>query len=88
MAITGFDITNAQFDLNDTDPRQLDSVTFTTDAAADEVWVVLHLVDLSITAGIACIGDVPQTGWTCDLTGDATRVGQLSELGVYAASTG
>ena len=34
VTITGFDITNAQFDLNDTSPKQLDSVTFTTDAAA------------------------------------------------------
>ena len=86
VAVTGFVISNILFDLNDTDPDQLDSVSFTTDVAATEVSVILTKAGPISSAGIACTFVIVQTSWTCDLTAETTTATELIDLGVFAAN--
>ena len=86
QVISGFLIADTLFDLNDVDPDQLDEVAFSTDTVADEVWVTLTSTGPVTSAGIACVGDITELVWTCDLTGDTTTATNLIEWNVYASN--
>ena len=79
-------ITNTNFDLNDTDPDQLDFVAFSLDTEADEVWVTLTSTGPSTSPALPCIEDlVIPNDWECDLTGDSTTATNLIDYSVYAS---
>jgi hypothetical protein len=86
QVVSGFTITDQIFDLNDTDPDQLDQLAFGTDTEADEVWVTLTGTVSGTSAGIACTAtDATFLVWTCDLTGDSTTATDLIDYSVFAA---
>ena len=85
QAVSGFVITNTIFDLNDTDPDQLDFVALTLDTEADEVWVTLTSTGPITSPAWSCIPTVFVNSWRCDLTGDSTTATNLIDYSVYAA---
>ena len=86
QAVSGFVITNTNFDLNDTDPDQLDFVAFSLDTEADEVWVTLTSTGPITSPALPCIEDlVIPNDWECNLTGDSTTATNLIDYSVYAS---
>ncbi len=84
--VSGFVITNTIFDLNDTDPDQLDFVNVQLDTEADEVWVTLTGAVSGTSPALACIPSISTPlAWECDLTGDSTTATDLIDYSVYAA---
>ena len=63
-AVSGYSITNMQWTLDKTDPSSLDSVAFSTDAAAG---VVKASLDNGANWYGCTSGDTKS--WTCDFTG-------------------
>ena len=75
--ISGYEVTNVSYDLNNTNPSTLDSVSFDLDAEANEV-------QARVNGGswVVCAGG--PTSWTCDITGTSTL--GANTLQVAAAS--
>ena len=78
--VSGFDVTNISYDLNATNPQNIDEVSFTLDVAADEVEVRL---DSSTTTWYSC-DTSGGTSITCDTTGTTIAVADVDEVRVVA----
>jgi hypothetical protein len=84
--VSGYNVTAISWDLNDADPQAIDDVTFTLDAAANEVRVrVRESVDgwSGWTAPGDCTGG---PAYTCNLTGLNLETVEVVELEVASAS--
>lgn len=68
-AISGYTITNVQYQLEAANPANIDSVTFTTSASAGQVRAK---VVASSTTYTSCSGG--PTSWTCDFATNPTVV--------------
>ena len=81
-AISGYTVSNVVYNLNASDPTQLDSVDLTLDAAATNVQIKL------VAAGSTWYDCTNGTGndWSCDTTTPAQTVASLDELEVVANS--
>ena len=80
--ISGYTITNVAYGLNATDPTKLDSVTFTTSAAA------LHVKIKLVNAGTDWYDctSLNTTDWTCNTTSPQATVATMDKLTVIATS--
>ena len=78
-AISGYTITNVQYQLEAANPANIDSVTFTTSASAGQVRAK---VVASSTTYTSCSGG--PTSWTCDFATNPTVV-SADQLRVIAA---
>ena len=87
VTITGFDISNVLFELNDAIPDNLDAVTFDTDVAANEVKIQLQTSD-GTSLGIPCDPVGGNTSWRCDLGSDSTTATALTTFHVFASGQG
>ena len=78
--ISGYTVSNIAYNLNSSDPSQLDSVDFTLSAAAVNVSIKL------VAAGSIWYDCTVVTGndWTCDTTG--ASVSAMDQLTVVATS--
>ena len=81
-AISGYTVSNVVYNLNASDPTQLDSVDLTLDAAATNVQIKL------VAAGSTWYDCTNGTGnnWSCDTTTPAQTVASMDELEVVANS--
>lgn len=79
--ISGYTITNVAYNLDGTDPRLLDSVSFTLSAAAGTVQI--KLVDAGST-WYDCDNGGAGNNWTCDTADFA--VSSIDQLDVVATS--
>ena len=68
--ITGYEVSNIEYQLSSANPANIDSVSFDLDAAAGTVKVK---VDASATDYTNCTGG-PITGWTCNFLSDPAVV--------------
>ncbi|HET9906099.1 MAG TPA: hypothetical protein VFQ23_05650 [Anaerolineales bacterium] len=81
-AISGYTVSNVVYNLNTSDPTQLDSVDLTLDAAATNVQIKL------VAAGSTWYDCTNGSGnnWSCDTTSPAQSVASMDELEVVANS--
>ena len=81
-AISGYTVSNVVYNLNTSDPTQLDSVDLTLDAAATNVQIKL------VAAGSTWYDCTNTSGnvWNCDTTTPAQTVASMDELEVVANS--
>jgi hypothetical protein len=86
--VSGYNVSAISWDLNDTNPQTVDDVTFTLDAAANEVKVrVRESVDG--WSGWTAAGDCASGGgntYTCNLTALNLETVEVVELEVASAS--
>ncbi len=80
--ITGYDVTQVAYTLNDTDPSKIDAVSFATDAAATTVKAKL----ISTATDYVDCTSADGTSWSCDFTATNTAVAAVDELTVIATS--
>jgi hypothetical protein len=80
--ISGYTVSSVVYNLNSSDPSQLDSVNFTLDAAATTVKIKL------VAAGSTWYDCSVVTGndWTCATTSPAQSVSTMDQLEVVATS--
>jgi hypothetical protein len=78
-AITGYNVTNVAYQLDATDPSNIESVSFTLDAAAGTVKA--RVVSTASYTDCTGVGN----NWTCDIEPDPTVV-SANELRVIATS--
>ena len=84
--VSGYNVSAISWDLNDTNPQAIDDVSFTLDAAANELRVrVRESVDgwSNWTGAGACTGGPT---YTCDLTALNLETVEVVELEVASAS--
>jgi hypothetical protein len=78
-AVSGYDVTNVNYVLNDADPATIDAITFHLDAAAAQVKISVD----NNTSWIPCVLS-SGTDWTCNVSG--TTVKSVKHLHVVATS--
>ena len=80
-AISGYTITNIDYNVNATDPTVLDSVDFTLSSAATTVKIKL------VAAGSTWYDCAVVSGndWTCDTTSPSISLSTVDQLDVVAA---
>lgn len=77
-AISGYTVSNVVYTLDNSDPTQFDSVAFTLDANASDVYAGLG--NGTVIYWTSCSGG--PTSFTCDLTGSTVSVAAAIELHV------
>jgi hypothetical protein len=77
-AISGYTVSNVVYTLDNSDPTQFDSVAFTLDANASDVYAGLG--NGTVIYWTSCSGG--PTSFTCDLTGSSVSVSAAIELHV------
>ncbi len=80
--VSGYAITDVVYTLNETNPSLLDSVAFTTSAAAADGKVFVQLV--ASGTWYSCTKVSVSTAWTCDTTDLAAA--SINQIRVVAAS--
>jgi archaellin len=81
-AITGYTVSNIHYTPNATDPRKLDAVAFTLDAAAG---TVKAQVDTVAGDWYSCT-NTSGNNWSCDTTSPQANVQPADQLSVVATS--
>lgn len=76
--VSGYTVSNINYNLSMSNPSQIDSVSFTLDASAGDVYVSVD----GGTTWTACTGG--PTNWTCDFSPDV-NVLPVNSLRVVAA---
>ncbi len=82
--VSGYAITNVVYTLNSTTPNTLDSVAFTTSAAALEGKVKVQLVASTGDWYNCLMVEASPTAWTCSTTG--LLASSIDQIRVVAAS--
>jgi hypothetical protein len=77
--VSGYGVTNLQYDLNGSNASNIDSVTFTLDAAATNV-----IVRLVTTGSYYSCTNTPGFDWSCDTTSPQATVLATDEVRVIA----
>ena len=77
--VSGYNVTNLQFNLNATNASNIDSVTFTLDAAATNV-----MVRLVTTGSYYTCTNTSGFNWSCDTTSPQATVLATDEVRVIA----
>ncbi len=86
-AVTGFTVSNIEYDLNATTPSNVDAVEFDLDASADEVLIETGGLTFSSDAGDCSIAAGPPVHVTCDTSGSGLTVTAITSLRVIASAT-
>jgi len=85
--VSGYTITNVSYNLNATSPQNVDTVTFTTSAAAGTVKIKLVAAG-STWYSCASTNAPTDTTWSCDTTvGTQATAAAIDELRVVATDT-
>jgi hypothetical protein len=77
--VTGYNVDNLQFNLNASNASNIDSVTFTLDAAATDV-----MVRLVTTGSYYTCTNTAGFAWSCDTTTPQATVFETDEVRVIA----
>jgi hypothetical protein len=77
---SGYNVTNVVYNLNATTPSNIDSVTFTLDAAASNV-----KIRLVTTGSYYGCSNTSGTNWNCNTTSPQATVAAANELRVVAS---
>ncbi|MBC8503859.1 MAG: hypothetical protein ISR58_17345 [Anaerolineales bacterium] len=86
-AVTGFTVSNIEYDLNATTPSNVDAVEFDLDVAATDVLIETGGQIFSFDNGDCSFSGTPAVHVTCDTSGSGLTVTAIASLRVISAAT-